>query len=68
MSPFYFGKQKENFKKIRILFKGFFEAQFKYYPFTWMFYSRRTNRTINNLHEKALRLIYDDCELTFENP
>ena len=32
----------------------------------WMFYSRSTNRKINHLHERALRLTYDDYELTFE--
>ena len=31
-----------------------------------MFYSGSTNRRINHLHERALRLIYDDYELTFE--
>ena len=31
-----------------------------------MFYGRSTNRRINHLHERALRLIYDDYELTFE--
>ena len=31
-----------------------------------MFYSRSTNRRINRLHERALRLIYDDYQLTFE--
>ena len=55
-----------DFKKMRILFKGFFEAQFKYCPLTWMFYSRSTNRRINHLHETALRLISDDYELTFK--
>ena len=33
---------------------------------TWIFYSRSTGRRINHLHERALRLIYDDYELTFE--
>ena len=55
-----------DFKKIRIIFKKFFEAPFKYLPLTWMFYSRSTYRRINHLHEKALRLIYDDYQLTFE--
>ena len=36
------------------------------HPLTWMFYSESTNRRINHLHERALRLIYDDYELTFE--
>ena len=35
-----------DFKKISILFKGYFEAQFKYCPLTWMFYSRSANRGI----------------------
>ena len=38
-------------KKIRILFKGFFEAQFKDCLFTRMFSGRSTNRR-NNLHIK----------------
>ena len=29
-------------------------------PLTWMFYSRTTNNKINKLHERALRLVYDD--------
>ena len=59
-------KKYFDFKKISILFKGFFEAQFKYCPLTWMFYSKSANRGINHLHERALSLIYDDYELTFE--
>ena len=50
----------------RILFKGFFESQFKYCPLTWMFYSRNTDNKINLLHERALRLVYDDYKLSFD--
>ena len=59
-------KKYLDLNKIKILFKRFFEAQFKYYPLMWMFYSRSTNRRNNLLHERALRLIYDDYELTFQ--
>ena len=31
-----------------------------------MFCSRRTNRKINHIHERALRLVYDDHESSFE--
>ena len=55
-----------DFKKLRTVFKTFFESQFKYCPLTWMFYSRTTNNKINNLHERALRLVYDDYRSTFE--
>ena len=51
---------------MRILFKAFFESQFKYCPLTWMFYSRSTNNRINHLQERALRLVYDDYEFTFD--
>ena len=55
-----------DFNKTRVLFKGFFESQFKYCLLTWMLYSRNTNNKINQLYERALRLVYDDYELTFE--
>ena len=55
-----------DFKKIRILFKEFLEAQFKYCHLSWIFYGRSTNGCINHLHETALMLIYDHYELTFE--
>ena len=31
-----------------------------------MFYSRTTNNKINKLHERVLRLVYDDSVSTFE--
>ena len=52
-------------KKLRILFKTFFESQFKYCPLTWMFYSRGTNNKINRLKERALRFVYDDYSFVF---
>ena len=48
--------------KIRILSTGFFETKFKYRLLTWISYSRSTNRRINHLHERALRLKHDDYE------
>ena len=35
-------------------------------PLTWNFYSRSTNRRINQLHKRVLTLIYDDYELNLE--
>ena len=43
-----------------------FDSQFKYCPLTWMFYNRATNNKINKLHERALRLVYDDYLSAFE--
>ena len=59
-------KKYLDFKKLRLLLKTFFDSQFKYCPLTWMFYSRTTNNKINKLHERALRLVYDDYVSAFE--
>ena len=53
-------------EKLRILLKAFIESQFNYCPLIWMCHSRELNRKINKLHERALRLVYKDTNLTFE--
>ena len=55
-----------DFNKVRLLFKSFFESQFKYCLLTLMFYIRKANDRINKLHERALRLVYSDHESTYE--
>ena len=55
------------FKKRRILFKVFIESQFKYCPLVWMFHGRQINGKINKLHERALRIVYNDTVTSFEN-
>ena len=54
------------FQKARILFKSFFEPQFKYCPIIWMFCSRSANNKINKFHGRAWRIVYDDCNSKFE--
>ena len=56
-----------DFSKVGLLLKTVFESQFKYYPLTWMFYSRKNNNRINKLHERAPWLVYNDYESTFED-
>ena len=51
----------------RTLFKSFIESQFNYCPLAWMFHHRHTNRKINRLHERALRMVYSDDTSTFED-
>ena len=48
------------FYQKRILIKTFFECQLKHCPLTWMFQSGKRNNKINLLHERALRMIYND--------
>ena len=53
-------------EKLRILMKTFIESQFKYCPLLWMFHSKQINDRINSLQERALRVVYKDDSLTFE--
>ena len=53
-------------EKLRLLMKTFIECHFNYCPLLWMFHSRKMNKRINSLHERALRVVYKDDELTFE--
>ena len=41
----------------------FFKAQFNYCALIWMCYSRENNRKINSLHDKSLRVVYNDKQL-----
>ena len=52
--------------KRRILMNAFFDSQFNYCPLIWMFHSRNLNNKINRLHERCLRVIYNDKTSSFE--
>ena len=54
-------------EKKRILMKSFIESQFSYCPLIWMFCSRSMNNRINRLHERALRIVYNDYANSFES-
>ena len=46
--------------KRRSLMKAFITSQFSYCPLIWMFHSRNLNNKINWIHERALRLVYQN--------
>ena len=52
--------------KRRILMKTFFKVQFIYCPAAWMFHNRSLNNQINLLHERCLKIIYNDKHSNFE--
>ena len=52
--------------KRRILMNAFFKVQFNYCPVVWMFHNRSLNNKINRLHERCLRIIYNDKHSNFE--
>ena len=55
------------FDQKRLLLKTFIEPQFSYCPLIWMFCSRQMNKKIDHIHERALRLVYDDYITSFED-
>ena len=52
--------------KRRLLMQTFVESQFNHCPLNWIFHSIRQNNKINDLHEKALRIVYSDYKTTFQ--
>ena len=52
--------------KRRILMNSFFISQFSYCPLVWMCHSRAVNNKINSLHERCLRIVYNDKKSSFE--
>ena len=47
-------------EKRRLIFKTFIMSQFNYFPLVWMFHTKQLNNRINSLHDKALRVTYQD--------
>ena len=50
--------------RVRFIKYVFFKAQFSYWPLVWMCHSLSMNK-INSLHERCLRIIYDDKTSSF---
>ena len=49
-----------NVTKKRSIMKSFIESQFGYCPLIWTFRSRGLSNKINRIHERALRITYND--------
>ena len=54
------------FHRRKVLMQAFFNSQFSYCPLVWMFHGRKINTRIDNLHFRALRMIYLDETSSFE--
>ena len=50
-----------------LLLNSVIKSQFTYCPLIWMFTSRYLNNALNNIRERALRLIYNDNEKSFNS-
>ena len=45
--------------------KAFIASEFGYCPLEWMFHSRKLNSRVYKLHERALRIVYQDYTYSF---
>ena len=52
-------------EKRKLIMNAFFASQFSYCPLIWMCHSRANNRKINMLHERCLRIIYNDKQSSY---
>ena len=50
----------------RSIMKAFINSHFGYCPLVWIFHSRKLNHRINSIHERALRLVYNDYCSSFQ--
>ena len=48
----------------RKIMTAYINFQFEYCPLVWVYHSRTLNKRINKIHERALRIIYNDSKLT----
>ncbi len=56
-----------DFKQRKIIMHSFIISQFGYCPLVWMFHSRELNNRINRIHERSLRVVYQDSKSSFES-
>ena len=47
-------------KKRRMTMKAFITSQFSYCPLIWIFHSRELNNKISTIHDRSLRITYND--------
>ena len=47
-------------QKKNLLFSSIIKSHFSYCQLVWMFCSRRSNYPVNNVHERAFRIVSDD--------
>ena len=52
-------------EKRRLIFQAFIISQFNYCSLVWVFHTKQLNNRINSLHEKALRVTYQDRNSSF---
>ena len=52
-------------QKRRMKMEDCIASEFSYCPLVWMFHKRKLNSRVNKLHEKTLRIVYQDYASSF---
>ena len=55
-----------NLSKRKMTIISFFKSQFSHWPLVWMCHSRKINNNVNHLHERCLRVIYNNKISSFK--
>ena len=55
-----------SFDQRRLILNSFIASHFSYCPMVWMFHSTKLNERINQIHERALRIVSKDFKLSFQ--
>ena len=50
----------------KLLMNAFISSQFSYCPLIWMCHSRTLNTKINKIYERALRIVFNDNNSSFD--
>ena len=58
--------QSMNLAQRSLIMNAFIFSQFRYCRLVWIFHSRKLNNRINNIHERAFRIVYRDYKSTFK--
>ena len=53
-------------EKRKLFMNSFIPSQFRYCPLIWVCHSGKLNNCLNKIHERALRIVYKDYDLCFE--
>ena len=55
-----------SFNQKILIFNAFISSQFNYCPLIWLCHSRSLNTRINKIHERALRIVFNDNVSSFD--
>ena len=53
-------------QKAKLLYNAFIMSTFNYCPLIWMFCGKRSNKEVNMVHKRALRILHNDYNASFE--